>query len=165
MKMNSPKRKVTDLLPSEAILISSDADLKVLEEFEKAGIVWVNGGEKPTEWKPFPRWEFPDRILLYEKRISRGSPYSYIEYPATDFIPTEAERGLTIIKGDGEVLTAQDIKPFDVDIYKDGKFIIYTTERDDMGEIKRVANMIDRLRLIEIAENIQSILTRNPETK
>ena len=159
------KRKVTDLLPSEAILISSDADLKVLEEFEKAGIKWVSGLEKPTEWMPSLGWEFPEIIVLRQDYIMRGRPHYYIEIPATDFIPTDPERGLTIIKGDGEVLTAQDIKPFDVDIYKDGKFIIYTTERDDMGELKRVANIIDRSRLIEIAENIQLILTRNSETK
>jgi hypothetical protein len=99
------KRKVTDLKPNEAILISSYADLKVMEEFEKAGIVWVNGGEKPTQWKPFPSWEFPDRIVLDNGRISRGSPHRYIELPATDFIPTEAEKveGSVVIEADNSI--------------------------------------------------------------
>lgn len=87
--MSNPKRKVTDLLPTEAILISCDADLKVLDEFEKVGIKWVNGN-KATEFKPkhlFPYCiELNQNMLTWQHKFHRTA-----KYPATDFIPTESD--------------------------------------------------------------------------
>lgn len=90
--MNSPKRKVTDLLPSEAILISSDADLKVLEEFEKAGVMWIDGRNKPTQFNPTQGWCKYPFFLYYEDGVIHWTSKGKITYPATDFIPTEAEK-------------------------------------------------------------------------
>lgn len=88
--MSNPKRKVTDLLPSEAILISSDADLKVLDEFEKIGAMWIGGIEKPTEWNPSRLFSYPYCIFYENDRIS-WSVRGINRYPAIDFIPTESD--------------------------------------------------------------------------
>ena len=86
------KRKVTDLLPTEAILISSDADLKVLEEFEKADARW-NSGDKATSKKKgyfsYPVYFKNDGILGLRWTADTGEFIT--TYPATDFIPTEAD--------------------------------------------------------------------------
>ena len=89
--MSNPKRKVTDLLPSEAILIRSDADLKVLEEFEKVGIVWHSSRRKPTEYYPkqFPFYVRYD--LSFDGIVLKFYPTDYKIVPATDFIPTESD--------------------------------------------------------------------------
>lgn len=91
--MSNPKRKVTDLLPTEAILISSDADLKVLDEFEKAGITWIDGA-LATSFNPLSFSGEENVIIHIElERIvwayTEGSGLTI--YPATDFIPTESD--------------------------------------------------------------------------
>ena len=92
----TPKRKVTDLLPSEAILISSDADMKVLDEFEKAGITWSNG-EKATQWKHFPmsycflRYNEDGEEGLFWLHTKDCEEWGKTIYPATDFFPTESD--------------------------------------------------------------------------
>ena len=76
-------RKVSDLLPSEAILISSDSDLKVLEEFEKAGMNWADG-EKATEWNPTQvGYNYP--FVLIRNPIYIGS-IAFRVLPPSDFI-------------------------------------------------------------------------------
>ena len=95
--MSNPKRKVTDLLPTEAILISSDADLKVLDEFEKEGYYW-EFGEKPTQWNPIQVgyalpisvYSVADKYNIISFYPSEYNLYS-IQLPATDFIPTESD--------------------------------------------------------------------------
>ena len=87
------KRKVTDLLPTEAILISCDEDLKVLEEFEKAGITWIDGA-LATSFNPLSFSGEENVIIHIElERIvwayTEGSGLTI--YPATDFIPTESD--------------------------------------------------------------------------
>ena len=91
--MSNPKRKVTDLLPSEAILISSDADLKVLEEFEKAGVMWLGGRHRPTERMPKGA-TYPFYLHYGKYQISWSSTNVIGNYTiclATDFIPTESD--------------------------------------------------------------------------
>ena len=100
--MSNPKRKVTDLLPSEAILISSDADLKVLEEFERFRIRWRNGS-LPTEWHPnipcvFTRFnqyvKYGEEIRLtglFWKSLEDAKKDNLSIVPAKDFIPTELD--------------------------------------------------------------------------
>ena len=87
------KRKVTDLLPNEAILISNDADLKVLEEFEKAGVIWYGSKHKPTEWNPIMAdFTFPFVIVNTSKGLAQTCEvYKYRYYPATDFIGSEGD--------------------------------------------------------------------------
>ena len=115
--MSNPKRKVTDLLPSEAILISSDADLKVLEEFEKVGIVWVNGGEKPTQWKHFPmsycflRYNEYGEEGLFWLHTKDCEEWGKTIYPATDFIQTESDE-VEVDKFDLSKLTRYDLQVF-----------------------------------------------------
>lgn len=95
--MSNPKRKVTDLLPSEAILISCDEDLKVLQEFEKEGYYW-EFGEKPTQWNPIQVgyalpisvYSVADKYNIISFYPSEYNLYS-IQLPATDFIPTESD--------------------------------------------------------------------------
>ena len=104
--MSNPKRKVTDLLPSEAILISSDADLKVLEEFEKAGITWIDGA-LATSFNPLSFSGEENVIIHIElERIvwayTEGSELTI--YPATDFIPTESDE----VVGSGIVISEPD---------------------------------------------------------
>lgn len=90
--MSNPKRKVTDLLPSEAILISSYADLKVLDEFEKVDARW-NSGDKATSKKKgyfsYPVYFKNDGILGLRWTADTGEFIT--TYPATDFIPTESD--------------------------------------------------------------------------
>jgi hypothetical protein len=148
------KRKVTDLLPNEAILISNDADLKVLEEFEKAGVIWYGSKHKPTEWTPIMAdFTFPFVIVSTSQGLAQTCEVSkYRHYPATNFIGSE-----------GESVEADEHKPFDVEVYSEDKFVIYTTERDDMGEKVMCANIVTRSRLIEIVEKMQSLLIKtNP---
>lgn len=85
------KRKVTDLLPTEAILISSDEDMKVLKEFEKVGAKWA-AGYLPTNWNPtkigygFPFYLFGSNYcLVWADSTDRH------KLPATDFIQTESD--------------------------------------------------------------------------
>jgi hypothetical protein len=104
------KRKVTDLLPNEAILISNDADLKVLQEFENIGARW-NSGDKATSKKAgfftYPCWFKNDG--LYDLRWTTSTDDFKVAYPATDFIGSEGEmeRGITIVKQNGEVISAE----------------------------------------------------------
>ena len=58
--MNLPKRKVTDLLQNEAILISNDFERDViLQLMEDAGMDWADG-EKATNWNPIQvGYEYP----------------------------------------------------------------------------------------------------------
>lgn len=107
------KRKVTDLKPNEAILISNDADLKVLEEFEKAGAKW-NSGELPTEWNPelpccLTRFNQDGHAGVFWESLEEAKNDNLTTYPATDFIGSEGEmeRGITITKQNGEVISAE----------------------------------------------------------
>lgn len=136
--MSNPKRKVTDLLPSEAILIRSDADLKVLEEFEKEGVMWIGGIEKPTEWNPSRLFSYPFYIFYENDRIS-WTVRGINPYPATDFIPNDPERGLTILKGDGSIISAQnqdgrvfDIEPITTEADEVDKFDLSKLTRYDL---------------------------------
>ncbi len=94
------KRKVTDLLPSEAILISSDAERNtVLDLMDNAGFVW-NSGERANY--AFIRNKFP-YALAYKFNGNDGFPNRGIRivdldydgdvtfYPATEFIQTESD--------------------------------------------------------------------------
>lgn len=106
--MSNPKRKVTDLLPTEAILISSDAERDaVLKLMDEAWMKW-NSGERANY--AFIRNQFP-YALAYKFNGNDGFPNRGIRivdfdydgdvtfYPATDFIPTESdevEEGSTI---------------------------------------------------------------------
>lgn len=87
------KRKVTDLLPTEAILISSDADLKVLEEFEKEGVMWLGGRHRPTERLPKGA-TYPFYLHYGKYQISWSSTNVIGNYTiclANDFIQTESD--------------------------------------------------------------------------
>ncbi len=104
----TPKRKVTDLLPSEAIMISSDAERDaVLKLMDEAWMKW-NSGERANY--AFIRNQFP-YALAYKFNGNDGFPNKGIRivdfdydgditfYPATDFIQTESdevEEGSTI---------------------------------------------------------------------
>jgi hypothetical protein len=108
------KRKVTDLLPNEAILISNDAERDaILQLMEDAGYIWANR-DKPTQWMPmFP---YPIGIELEDFILFNNESYLYEQmgyaiYPATDFIGSEGEmeRGITIVKQNGEVISAETI--------------------------------------------------------
>ena len=97
-------RKVTDLLPTEAILISSDADLKVLDEFEKAGVMW-GSGSLPNKWNPkiipyvLTRFNNDGESGLFWESLDDAMTDNLTIYPATEFIPTESdevEEGSTI---------------------------------------------------------------------
>lgn len=99
------KRKVTDLKPNEAILISNDADFKVLEEFEKAGAKW-NSGELPTEWNPelpccLTRFNQDGHAGVFWELLEEAKNDNLITYPATDFIGSE-----------GQMVEVADLKPF-----------------------------------------------------
>jgi hypothetical protein len=110
------KRKVTDLKPNEAILISNDSERDaILQLIEYAGYRW-EFADKPTQWNPIDvGYGYPISIhTIYDKYNLIGFyPSDYqlcqIEYPATDFIGSEGEmeRGITITKQNGEVISAE----------------------------------------------------------
>lgn len=87
------KRKVTDLKPNEAILISNDADLKVLEEFEKAGITWIDGANA-NSFNPLA-FSGEEELIIHIEQDRIVWAYSQVSvltiYPATDFIGSEGD--------------------------------------------------------------------------
>jgi hypothetical protein len=101
-------RKVTDLNPNEAILISNDADLKVLEEFDKAGIVWIDG-LIATLYNPLEAAGEPIVIVKAGSKyiqwsFFKGITTSHTIYPATDFIGSEfSGNGLTVSEPDNTI--------------------------------------------------------------
>ena len=96
------KRKVTDLKPNEAILISNDAERDaILQLMEDAGMRW-NSGDAPFDVLPI-RTPYP-YCLAYKFRsidsipsdgirvVNKNSFYeAEMIYPATDFIGSEGE--------------------------------------------------------------------------
>jgi hypothetical protein len=88
------KRKVTDLKPNEAILISNDAERDaVLNLFHEAGIKWVSGTDV-TNWHPSFNYPFGLQLntkKLYNEPLWYLDKLSCITYPATDFIGSEGE--------------------------------------------------------------------------
>jgi hypothetical protein len=96
------KRKVTDLNPNEAILISNDAERDaILQLMEDAGCIW-NSGDAPFDVLPI-RTPYP-YCLAYKFRsidfiasdgirvVNKNSFYeAEMIYPATDFIGSEGE--------------------------------------------------------------------------
>lgn len=97
--MNSPKRKVTDLLQNEAILISNDFERDViLKLMEDAGKDWADG-EKATNWNPIQvGYEYPFVLFNHPHDIgciafrAFGDQINILPIlNATDFINTEAE--------------------------------------------------------------------------
>lgn len=104
--MSNPKRKVTDLLPSEAILISCDAERDaVLDLMDDAGMKWATG-DKPSEWKskrPYPycifTYDLYKTCTLCLSTLNEAKNERSTIYFATDFIPIESdevEEGSTI---------------------------------------------------------------------
>jgi hypothetical protein len=101
------KRKVTDLLPNEAILISNDAERDaVLNIFHEAGIKWASGKDV-TNW--YPSFNYPFGLQLSAKKLF-NEPLWYLDklsctmYPATDFIGSEfSGKGLTVIEPDNTI--------------------------------------------------------------
>jgi hypothetical protein len=92
-------KKVTDLKPNEAILISNDADLKVLEEFEKAGITWIDGANA-NSFNPLA-FSGEEELIIHIEQDRIVWAYSQVSvlttYPATDFIGSDGEdEGSTI---------------------------------------------------------------------
>lgn len=152
--MNSHKRKVTDLLRSEAILISSDADLKVLEEFEKAGAMWYGNKTKPTNWNPSNHgFEYPFYLFYKNNQLSWSNASAGI--PATDFIPTEAEK----VEVDWKMIAEQ----LSAELEKVAEFFRTHNKPDN-----RFRSLVfEYIGFTEIAESVNQtlLLTRNPETK
>lgn len=97
------KRKVTDLKPNEAILISNDAERDaILQLMDRAGWVW-NDNSEPFEYIPTN----PYPIFLCYKALEYNGicivlPHyeeknEFTIHPATDFIGSEGEdEGSTI---------------------------------------------------------------------
>ena len=109
------KRKVTDLKPNEAILITNDADLKVLEEFYKLGKHWF-GGQIPTMFNPKMAGARYPYVIVNSPTGLYWDQNIRTHYPATDFIVSEGEmeRGITIVKQNGEVISAETVLLSDV---------------------------------------------------
>jgi hypothetical protein len=111
------KRKVTDLLPNEAILISNDAERDaILQLMEDAGWLW-NDGTNAIKYAPklFTKYALGyktignDGIMIILPTL--GVFKNCTTYPATDFIGSdgEMERGITIVKQNGEVISDETI--------------------------------------------------------
>jgi hypothetical protein len=114
------KRKVTDLKPNEAILISNHTERNsILNLMDKAAWKW-NDGSKPFD--VLIRNRFPYCLAYkfegtdgFSNRGIRVVDYDYegncVFYPATDFIGSEGdmERGITIVKQNGEVISAETV--------------------------------------------------------
>jgi hypothetical protein len=101
------KRKVTDLLPNEAILISNDAERDaILQLMEDAGMRW-NGNESAFRYIPDVNYDY---CLTYKSHGNQGivvlhknngKYQGFITYPATDFIGSEfSSSGLTVSERD-----------------------------------------------------------------
>lgn len=92
------KRKVTDLKPNEAILISNDEERDaILQLMEDAGMRW-NGNQSAFRYIPDVNYDY---CLTYKSEGNNGIVvllnYSrkyegFIVLPATDFIGSEWER-------------------------------------------------------------------------
>jgi len=109
------KRKVTDLKQNEAILISNDSERDaILQLMENAGMRWLS--QRATDYKPMAPYSYYLFTRDYDgcERICwSASKYSMVSttYPATDFIGSEGEmeRGITITKQNGEVISAETV--------------------------------------------------------
>ena len=84
-------------------MISNDADLKVLEEFEKASIDWIGLDYKATDFKPSIR--FPYCLVLVDNCVAWLDADNEITiHPATDFIGSEfSGNGLTVSEPDNTI--------------------------------------------------------------
>jgi hypothetical protein len=107
------KRKVTDLKPNEAILITNDAERNsILNLMDKAAWKW-NDGSKPFD--VLIRNRFPYCLAYkfegtdgFSNRGIRVVDYDYegncVFYPATDFIGSEFNgEGLTVSEPDNTI--------------------------------------------------------------
>lgn len=110
-------RKVTDLLPTEAILISSEAERDgVLKLMDEAGWLW-NSGDRAIHYNEFQ--EYPYGISYKgdgNEGIARASLGFYKSLgltilPASYFIPTEAEK-----------VEVCESKPFKIRAYRKDAF-------------------------------------------
>lgn len=92
--MSNPKRKVTDLLPTEAILISSDAERDEISKLlDDLNIRWC-GGERLVYYKAsmaYPYCFTLDENLIWHDSFGFCKGVGKTIYPATDFIPTESD--------------------------------------------------------------------------
>jgi hypothetical protein len=86
------KRKVTDLKPNEAILISNDSERDaILQLMEDAGYIWANR-DKPTHWMPmfpYPLCIEIEDMILFNNESYLYEQMEYTIHPATDFIGSE----------------------------------------------------------------------------
>ena len=138
------KRKVTDLKPNEAILISNDTERDaILQLFSEIALVLAK--DELLSYPFYLRLNRAPVKIWTHKRLWLNT----LIIPATYFIGSE-----------GESVEADEHKPFDVEVYSEDKFVIYTTERDDMGEKVMCANIVTRSRLIEIVKKMESLLIK-----
>jgi hypothetical protein len=95
------KRKVTDLKPNEAILITNDSERDaILQLMEDAGYIWANR-IKPTQWRPsfsYPLGIELDGVVLWNNELEIYEFMDFIIIPATDFIGSEGESVETLSK-------------------------------------------------------------------
>jgi hypothetical protein len=115
------KRKVTDLKPNEAILISNDDErVAILLLMDISNFKW-NSGDAPFDRNirtPYPyclAYKFRSIDFIPSDGIRVVNKNSFYEaemiYPATDFIGSEGERerGITIVKQNGEVISSETV--------------------------------------------------------
>jgi hypothetical protein len=87
-------RKVTDLKPNEAILISNDAERDAISKlFDKSGLLWANG-EKVSNW--ISGYNYPYAFELVNSKVYHSTESDFLEqgftiHPAADFIGSEGE--------------------------------------------------------------------------
>lgn len=144
------KRKVTDLKPNEAILISNDAERDaILQLMEDAGWLW-NSGDSPFYVLPIKN-PYP-YYLAYKFEGTDGFPnrgirvvdYDYegncVFYPATDFIGSEGESVEADWKKIAEQLTtelekvSEFFRNFDRPNDTFGTFVSKQIEFDEIAE-------------------------------
>ncbi len=101
------KRKVTDLKPNEAILISNDSERDaILQLMEDAGMRWMNGA-KLTELNPAFSYPFALETdnryaIVFNEQLWDLPSHKII--PATDFIGSEfSGNGLTVSEPDNTI--------------------------------------------------------------